>query len=269
MGKAINTSRRDALRKMIRSSGIFAFGGFGWGAYLNKAKVSNLVLRPPGALQEEDFLNSCIKCGICVDSCPYDTLILAKPEDNVAIGTPYFKPRSIPCYMCPDIPCAPPCPSGALDVNKLKAQQDTTENNGLDINKAQMGLAVIDTDTCIAFWGIQCDVCYRACPLMDDAISLEYERNERTGKHAFLKPVVNSNTCTGCGLCEHACVIEKAAIRILPRDVAMGKVGDHYIKGWDEEDEQRLRNIKDSKYENTDEVPAEDYLNNWEDLIDE
>ena len=49
----------------------------------------------------------------------------------------------------------------------------------------------------------------------------------------------------------------------------MGKVGDHYIKGWDEEDEQRLQNIKDAKYETTDEIPAEDYLNNWEDLIDD
>ena len=50
-----------------------------------------------------------------------------------------------------------------------------------------MGIAVVDNQSCIAFWGIQCDACYRACPLMDEAITLEYGRNERTGKHAFLK----------------------------------------------------------------------------------
>ncbi len=267
MSEKQTTSRRDALRKMFRSAGVFTFGGFGWGAYTSKAKASELVLRPPGALEEKDFLNSCIKCGICVENCPYDTLLLAKPESEIPIGTPYFKPRSIPCYMCPDVPCVPPCPTGALDINKLVSDSGTGEKP--DINKSLMGLAVVDQESCIAFWGIQCDACYRACPLMDEAISLVYERNERTGKHAFLKPEVHSKACTGCGMCEHACITEKAAIRILPRDVAMGKVGDHYIKGWDEEDEQRLQNIMEAKDEPSDEVPAEDYLNNWEDLIDE
>jgi len=59
-------------------------------------------------------------------------------------------------------------------------------------------------------------------------------------KHAFLKPVVHADACTGCGLCEHACVTEKAAIFVLPREVAMGRAGTHYIKGWDTQDEQRL-----------------------------
>lgn len=124
----------------------------------------------------------------------------------------------------------------SLDIKKVSS------SNRLDINKAQMGTAVVDTKNCIAFWGIQCDACYRACPLMDEAIKLEYEKNSRTGKHAFLKPVVDSDVCTGCGLCEHACVTEKAAIFVLPRDIALGKVGDHYIEGWDKADEKRLEN---------------------------
>ena len=43
------------------------------------------------------------------------------------------------------------------------------------------------------------------------------------GKHAFLKPVVNTDICTGCGLCEKACVTEKPAIFVLPREVASWK----------------------------------------------
>ncbi len=236
MKKEPISDRRRFFLNIARASGLALLGGFVWSAYVDEVVASQLTLRPPGALEEEDFLKTCIKCGMCVEACPFDTLQLAKPGDNKPLGTPFFTPRDIPCYMCPDIPCVPVCPTDALDITKV-----STENR-LDINKAEMGTAVVDTKNCIAFWGIQCDACYRACPLMDEAIKLEYEKNSRTGKHAFLKPVVDSDVCTGCGLCEHACVTEKAAIFVLPKEVALGKVGDHYIKGWDKADEKRLEN---------------------------
>ena len=59
-----------------------------------------------------------------------------------------------------------------------------------------------------------------------------------------MKPVVHSDVCTGCGLCEKACVTEKASIFVLPREVALGRAGDYYIKGWDKNDEKRLENAK-------------------------
>lgn len=184
---------------------------------------------------------TCIKCGLCVEACPFDTLKLAKPGDNLPLGTPYFVPRDIPCYMCVDIPCVPICPTKALDEKKVKNSE-----NAFEIRQMEMGVAVVDVKSCVAFWGIQCDACYRACPLLGEAINIVYEKNERTGKHAFLKPVVDSDICTGCGLCEKACITEKPAIFVLPREIALGKVGDHYIKGWDEADEQR---VKDSNVE--------------------
>ena len=235
MKKETVSDRRKFILNMARSAGIAALGGFVWSAYVDEVTASSLLLRPPGAIKEEDFLKTCIKCGLCVEACPYDTLLLAKPGDNKPLGTPYFTPRDIPCYMCPDIPCVPVCPTGALDESSV------TTNGELDINVADMGLAVIDDESCIAFWGIQCDACYRACPLLDEAITIVYEKNERTGKHAFLKPIVHADVCTGCGLCEKACVTEKAAIFVLPREVAMGKAGTHYIKGWDKKDEERLK----------------------------
>ncbi len=233
--------RRKFILGIARSAGIATLGGFVWSAYLNEAKASPLVLRPPAAIAEDDFLRTCIKCGLCVEACPYDTLILAKAGDNKPIGTPYFIPRDIPCYMCPDIPCVPVCPSGALD------EASVTTDDKLNINIARMGLAVVNKESCIAFWGIQCDACYRACPILGEAISIEYSKNDRTGKHAFLTPVVHADACTGCGLCEKACVTQKAAIFVLPREVSMGKVGDYYIKGWDEADEKRLQNASEIK----------------------
>ena len=230
------SDRRRFILGMARSAGLVALGGLVWSAYVDEVKANKLILRPPGALNEDDFLSTCIKCGMCAEACPFDTLLLAKPGDNKPLGTPYFTPREVPCYMCEDIPCVPVCPTGALD-------KDLVSTDGkLDINKADMGVAVVDTKNCIAFWGIQCDACYRACPLLDKALYLEYEKNERTGKHAFLKPIVDSDYCTGCGLCEHACVTKKATITVVPRDVVIGKLDDHYIKGWDKADEQRLQN---------------------------
>jgi ferredoxin-type protein NapG len=229
------SERRKFFLTVARATGLAALGGLVWSAYVDEVTASQRLLRPPGALPEKDFLSTCIKCGMCVEACPFDTLKLAKPGDNKPLGTPYFEPRDIPCYMCPDIPCVPVCPSDALDIKLVST------NNKLDINKADMGVAVVDATNCIAFWGIQCDACYRACPLMDEAIKLEYEQNSRTGKHAFLKPVVDSDFCTGCGLCERACVTQKAAIFVLPREIALGKVGDHYIKGWDKADDKRVQ----------------------------
>lgn len=233
------TPRRRFILSTLQGVGLAALGGLTWSAYLEEAKAISLVLRPPGAKVEKDFMSLCIKCGMCVEACPFDTLALAKPEDNAPLGTPFFKPRSIPCYMCKDIPCVPPCPTGALSEMAVSRKM----NDGsvkLDITVAKMGVAVVDSDQCIAYWGIQCDACYRACPLMNQAIVIDHSRNDRTGKHAFLVPRVVGDVCTGCGLCEKACVTEKASIFVLPLEVAKGKAGSNYIKGWEPQDEQRL-----------------------------
>ncbi|QKF74027.1 menaquinol dehydrogenase NapGH, periplasmic component NapG [Aliarcobacter faecis] len=235
--KNYQEDRRKFLLKSARALGLAILGGLTWSAYLSEVKASSLILRPPAALAESDFLATCIKCGLCVEACPFDTLKLAKPGDNLPLGTPFFVPRDIPCYMCVDIPCVPICPTDALDEKKVRNSEGAFE-----IKQMQMGVAVVDIKSCVAFWGIQCDACYRACPILGEAIEIVYEKNERTGKHAFLKPVVNTDICTGCGLCEKACITEKPAIFVLPREVALGKAGDHYIKGWDEEDEKRVKN---------------------------
>ncbi|MBD3823225.1 MAG: ferredoxin-type protein NapG [Epsilonproteobacteria bacterium] len=262
--KELENSRRTFLLNSARAVGLAALGGLVWSAYVDEIVASSLTLRPPGALAEEDFLKTCIKCGMCVEACPFDTLTLAKPGDNRPLGTPYFVPREVPCYMCPQIPCVPVCPTNAL------SEALVSSNGKLDIAKAQMGVAVVDSQNCIAFWGIQCDACYRACPLLGHAITIEYTKNERTGKHAFMKPIVHADICTGCGLCEKACVTEKASIFVLPREVALGKAGDYYIKGWDKNDEKRLENAT-SEITKTEisKQKAIDSLNDMKGLLDD
>lgn len=259
----VDKDRRNAIIKTAQGVGIFAFSALIWSAYISKAKASAFSLRPPGAREESEFLKLCIKCGRCVTFCPYNTLKLSEPQDSLPTGTPYFTPREIPCYMCVDVPCVPVCPTDALDEKLLYKDGLDSKESAMDINKARMGVAIVDDKSCVAYWGIQCDACHRACPLIDKAIKLEYKQNDRTNKHSYLLPVVDSDVCTGCGLCEKACITQKAAIMVLPRDKVLGSVGTNYIKGWDKEDEKRLENLEVEEKKSSING-AIDYLNNGE-----
>ncbi|MGH1601186.1 ferredoxin-type protein NapG [Campylobacter majalis] len=216
--------RRDALKFGVKATALALASGYVWSVAANTSTTT--LLRPPAAKNEKDFLAACIRCGLCVNACPFDTLKLAEFGDGVAIGTPYFTPRKIPCYMCGAVPCVPACPTNALDASLINT------DNKLDITKARMGVAVVDTANCIAYWGLRCDACYRACPMIDKALKIELKRNERTQKHAFMLPIVDNNVCTGCGVCEHACVTDKPAITIIERDRVLGIAGDNYVQGW-------------------------------------
>ncbi|WP_314922854.1 ferredoxin-type protein NapG [Aeromonas piscicola] len=221
----MSRSRRQFLADMAKGAcGVGLLGvGLGGMARQQAQALPAQALRPPAALDEAEFLSACVRCGLCVQACPYDTLKLARLFEPVTTGTPYFDARAVPCEMCDDIPCVVVCPSGALD-------QGIT-----DIDQARMGVAVlIDHETCLNYQGLRCDVCYRVCPLIDKAISLELQHNPRTGKHAMFLPTVHSDICTGCGKCEHACVLEESAIKVVPRPLAKGELGHHYRLGWEE-----------------------------------
>ncbi|MEW8026790.1 MAG: ferredoxin-type protein NapG [Candidatus Thiodiazotropha sp.] len=219
-------NRRQFLGNMLKTACGVGLVGLGLGAYSKRASsLPADYIRPPGALPEEDFLGACIRCGLCVRDCPYDILFLGEVGDEVATGTPYFIARTGPCEMCEEIPCVVACPTNALD-HDLK-----------DIEDSRMGLAVlIDQESCIAFHGLRCEVCFNVCPIRNRAITLDMQHNPRSGKHALFIPVVHSEACTGCGLCERACILEEAAIKVFPMHLAKGELGKHYRLGWKEKE---------------------------------
>ncbi len=228
--RAANTApspRRRFLKDAASVAGGAGLLALGTGMYAKQASaLPATAIRPPGALPESEFLAACVRCGLCVRDCPYDTLKLAELGDSVATGTPYFEARDVPCEMCEDIPCVVACPSGAL-------MRELT-----DIGKARMGLAVlIDQENCLNFLGLRCDVCYRVCPVIDKAITLERVHNPRSDRHAMLLPTVHSEHCTGCGKCEKACVLPgESAIKVLPIKLAQGSKAEHYLRGWEEKE---------------------------------
>ena len=223
-GSPAAAARRRFLNGVAAAAGGACLLTLGSGLFARHARALPAeAIRPPGALAEDDFLAACVRCGLCVRDCPYDTLRLADVGSGVVGGTPYFVAREIPCEMCEDIPCLKACPTGALD------RQLT------DIGKARMGLAaLVDHETCLNFLGLRCDVCYRVCPVIDKAITLDMVPNQRTGRHAMFLPTVHSEHCTGCGKCEASCVLEVAAIKVYPIAQAKGELGAHYRVGWEE-----------------------------------
>lgn len=224
--RTLFAGRRRFLTDAARVTGAAVLAGFGLALYARRAHpLPADAIRPPGALPEDQFLGACIRCGLCVRDCPYGTLDLTRLGDGPATGTPYFNAWRVPCEMCEDIPCVKACPTGALDHQLT------------DITQARMGIAVlVDQENCLNFLGLRCDVCYRVCPLIDKAITLETQHNLRSGKHAMFLPTVHAEACTGCGKCEKACVLEEAAIKVLPAPLARGKPGAHYRLGWEEKE---------------------------------
>ncbi len=159
-----------------------------------QSPVQTNRLRPPGAVPEEIFPAKCIRCGRCVEVCPYRSVIMLDIRAGVFAGTPLIEAEKIPCYLC--MKCVDVCPTGSL---ARVSQEDT-----------RMGLAVIDKFSCAAWIGTTlCRTCYDKCPFPEKAIRLEQ-----------LKPVVETTHCTGCGLCTNACPVTlqsgKKAVNIEP-----------------------------------------------------
>ena len=225
--KKSNAARRQFIADTARLACGVGLLGLGVGLYSRHATaLPPAAIRPPGALPEAEFSGACIRCGMCVRDCPYNILHLAKPEEPMSTGTPYFVARQAPCEMCEDIPCVKACPTGALD-HKL-----------IDINKAKMGVAVlVDHETCLSYLGLRCEICYRVCPVIDKAITIDIQTNARTGRHTLFIPVVHSEHCTGCGKCEKACPTQIAAIKVFPIHMAKGQLSGHYRLGWVEKEQ--------------------------------
>ncbi len=159
--------------------------------------IPGLLLRPPGALPEEDFLEACVRCFKCGNACPNSCIEFHPVGDGIDVAfTPFIKARSRGCILCGE--CTDVCPTGALAPFEIGRE-------GWKIGVA-MGTARVNEAMCYSYNGRTCGACYRACPLAGEAMTIGM----------FETPIVHREHCVGCGLCEQACLHLPQAIRILP-----------------------------------------------------
>lgn len=105
-------ARREFMRSIMLAAGIVGVAGVGYYPVVNSETIR---LRPPGALDEKDFLASCIKCGQCVQVCPVEAIVLADIMDGFGVGTPYLDARDQACdFSCDGLQCVLACPTGSL-----------------------------------------------------------------------------------------------------------------------------------------------------------
>jgi MauM/NapG family ferredoxin protein len=144
------------------------------------------TLRPPGALAEGEFLDTCFRCGRCADSCPANAIYLSLSSNALLKGTPCVDPDRQACVICDELACMKVCPSGALRL--------------VDRLEIRMGLANVDQDQCVRSRGESCTICIDKCPIGPVAIRLD-----DAGAVRVIDPRAAGQGCTGCGVCQQHC----------------------------------------------------------------
>lgn len=130
------------------------------------------LVRPPGSLTEEAFLNRCIKCGLCMRVCPTNVIQPAVLEAGIeGLWTPRldFRLGSSGCqHNC--IACGSVCPTAAIRPLALEERMGTA--SFADNGPVRIGTAFMDRGRCLPWaMGIPCIVCQENCPVSPKAIT--------------------------------------------------------------------------------------------------
>ncbi|PIE89354.1 MAG: hypothetical protein CR997_11540 [Acidobacteria bacterium] len=184
----MDESKRQSRKAFFKET--FSVFRKGLGNHVEKKILKNmdLPLRPPGALDEVEFLSTCTRCDLCVKACPHQA-ILKKTLRGVSAGTPYIDPDKQGCHLCDDMPCIASCEPGALTFNAIQPV-------------VSMGKAKVNTETCLTYKETLCTACYDSCPFPEKAIRIDFDRH----------PEILSG-CVGCGLCTKLCPAAPKAIK--------------------------------------------------------
>lgn len=234
--ETVKTDKREFIKySTLGVLGLVLGGGMIFSPYVLKAEHR---LRPPGAVDEKKFLALCIKCGQCLQVCPYHSIKLSDFVSGHGVGTPYIDANERGCYACSAVPCVLACPSGALDHHCEKPQ---------DI---KMGIAVLEfPNTCLAmtntpipkgyndemhrftngvvnineletkllekfdsYEGKQCTLCADMCPIPNPLSAIVMVRDSGGGN----RPEIYDG-CIGCGACQEVCPTNIPSIVVKPR----------------------------------------------------
>jgi ferredoxin len=188
--------RRDFINGIVGA--IVLFPIFRSSDYFTKRPVN--LIRPPGALSENQFTQVCVKCGSCMKVCYTSGIQPLLFENGInSLFTPRMDFNHGFCgYECND--CGNVCPTGAIVPLTMGQKRKTV-----------MGIAKINRDICLP-WAEKkpCLTCEEVCPIPKKAIELENRKYiSDNGEEKIIKlPHVVEENCIGCGICVYHCPTE-------------------------------------------------------------
>jgi polyferredoxin/Pyruvate/2-oxoacid:ferredoxin oxidoreductase delta subunit len=173
------------------------------------------LIRPPGALAEEDFLARCTKCGQCMRVCPTNIIQPAGSDYGMeALWTPIlnFRIGSSGCQRnC--VACGHICPTAA--IRPLSLDEKLGRNAYAGSGPVKIGTAFVDRGRCLP-WAMDkpCIVCQENCPVSPKAIWVsEIFKTVRDG-------IFTVKACEGT-------TIDVAGGAMRPGEIA---TGDYYVR---------------------------------------
>lgn len=129
------------------------------------------IIRPPGSVDEGEFLKRCIKCGQCMRICPTNVIQPASIAGGVEnLWTPALNNRigtsgcQLNCVACGHI-----CPTSA--IRPISFEEKVGVGEFAEFGPIRIGTAFVDRGRCLPWaMGKPCIVCQENCPVSPKAI---------------------------------------------------------------------------------------------------
>lgn len=200
-------------RRKLVFSGVI--GALGYPFFRNDGTNTNEtfsadLIRPPGSVEEDEFLERCIKCDQCINVCPTNVLQPATFAEGgfESLWTPVMNFNishcQLKCTLCSEV-----CPTGA--IRKITVEEKLGKGEFEEAGPIVLGTAFFDRGRCLPHaMEIPCVVCEEVCPVSPKAIQTKDEEvKDVTGNIVLLnKPFMVPDLCIGCGICEAECPVK-------------------------------------------------------------